>query len=196
MQPPSQSAAAIAPLLARAVGEPELAAEGALAIERVLDSTEAEVDRIMARTEAEVARLGVEADRAAHWKNNEQRRHLAVLRHELTDRASALATRFEGILDLLEATERELARRTGEPFDPEPERARSEPQRIAMTVRERQVVSFSHEHDTASEDDPGGAVIDAMAGVPAVPRPGLAHGEEAPQPRRRWWRRLLLRDAA
>ncbi len=95
-------------------GDPQSAAQGAQAIERILRSTEAGVAQIQSRAREEGLRIAEGAGTVAMRRRAE----LAQARSELIERASALAQRFEEILDLLEAAERELARAAMAPPQP------------------------------------------------------------------------------
>jgi hypothetical protein len=95
-------------------GDPQTAAQGAQAIERILRSTEAGVAQIEARAREEGLRIAGGAGALAMRR----RAQLAQARADLIERATALAQRFEEILDLLEAAERELAGLGLGPADP------------------------------------------------------------------------------
>lgn len=177
-----ESATAIEPMLRRAVGDPEVAAQGARDLRGVLARTETEVAAIMRRAEEEVARLGAEAD-ARHQEQVDARlRELAELRWTLTERASVLATRFEAVLDLLEAAELRL----GGPALPRPEGGEdpnAKVRAIRMTLRERHRIDFAHEPQAAASAD----VVTVEGATVQEP----AHSGR----RRRWWHRWL-REAA
>jgi hypothetical protein len=145
-------------------GDPQSAAQGAQAIERILRSTEAGVAQIEAHAREEGLRISGGAGAVAMRR----RAQLAQARTDLIERATALAQRFEEILDLLEAAERELAGLGLEPADPPP------PPPLAAVPAE-----------------PEGAPAVPIASAP--PAPALP-----PRRARRGWRRWLWwqREAA
>jgi hypothetical protein len=174
METPAESAAALNIQLAAAVGEPEVASAGTLAIAAIVTATEERVAEIFGDARRTAAVLASEAE-GPDSATAARRRELARARRELTDSASALAVRFEAMLDLLEAAEAELG--GAEPPPPHEDRVDA----FRMTVRERRRVTFAQEATA-----PGGA----GAVAPAADDP--PHGKAG---RRRWWR-LWTREAA
>jgi hypothetical protein len=170
-----ERARAIEPLLAEAVGEPDVAAEGSRAIERILLSTEEELASIQDRAHAKGREINEGAELQARQLVLERRDRVAQLRADLEARASALALRFETVLDMLVATERELARRAGVPEPVRDVREAHWRKAIQVTLRERTRFEISHD----LPPDPG--VAEPIATAPV----------EAPKRRRRWWRRWL-----
>lgn len=179
-EPEPRSPASLQPLLVEAVGEPEVAAAGSLAIAAMMRATEEQVAAVLGEAERSAAELASETELRARHETSERRQDLARLRRELTDSASALALRFEGILDLLEDAERELARCAGE--RPPPWRGRDDRvEAVRLTVRERRRITF------AQEATAPGTVEGSPARAPL--------GAEPKRRRRRWWK-LWMRDAA
>jgi hypothetical protein len=117
----------------------------------------------------------------------ERRARLAGLRRELTDRASALAVRYEAILDELEAVETALEVWEGLPGDGTPQAVRGDGdprvRAIGKALPERQRTSVAY------EDEPSATIHE----MPQAPPPPILAGEQ--YPRRRWWR-LWQREAA
>lgn len=132
-------------------------------IERIADEADAQSDQMMAGTNDRAAELA--AARA---------QVIASLRAELMERASALAMRFEELLDLLDRAERRLYSGS---YIGEPEPVAD----IALVrLRERQRITFASEEPQAPT-----RVVHARAEPPVV------------EPRRiRWWQRWWFRDAA
>ncbi|MEK6277122.1 MAG: hypothetical protein AABM29_03805 [Actinomycetota bacterium] len=171
-----ERAAAIEPLLAHAVGEPDVAAEGSRAIGRILLSTEDELASIRQRAHTGAREIGEDAERRTRDLALERRSRIAELRAELEARALALAVRFEAVIEMLDAAERELARRAGQPEPVRDAREAHWRSAIHLTLRERARFTVSHE-------EPSGPAAASPAPV------------ETPKRRRRWWRRWL-REAA
>jgi hypothetical protein len=175
-----QSRIELGPMFERTAADPEAAGAGGGTLGDVLVSTESEVAAIMRRAEQEVARLDSEAEERLHRQMAQRREQLAELRWELTERASLLASRFEAMLDLLDAAEIQLG---GEPPTPRVD-GDERMDAIRMTLRERRRVSFAHE--PATHGDPAAIAAAEAAGEQL---------EQAPTPKRRWWHRWL-REAA
>jgi hypothetical protein len=180
LQEQRERAESLRPLLTRAVGEPEMAAAGTEAIARIMQAAEGEVADVFSRAEEAVTAMAAAAERRVQDQTRERRGELARLRRDLTDSASALAHRFEAMLDLLENAEAELARRAGEPYE-----RRSRPddrvEAIRLTVRERQRITIPQE---------------APPQRPSLVSVGEPPAKQAPERRRRRWWRLWTREAA
>jgi len=181
-----ESAAALEPLLARAVGESDVAAEGSREIERILLATEERLEAIRADASRAAGELGSDTERRAREMALERRDRVARMRDELTASAAGLAVRFEAMLDMLEAAERELSRQAGEPEPVRDERERHWSRALRLTLRERQRVTFSEDVPPELRED-----------LFPEPQPSPSADEPPPRPkrRRRWWRRWL-REAA
>jgi hypothetical protein len=107
MRPSSDSAVAIAPLLA-AVEESGVVAAGSGAMEDVLGSMEGRLDQVLDRAEAEVRQIDLEAQGRALEIGAETRRHIDSLRSQLVEQATTLAYTFEAMLALLDDAERAI----------------------------------------------------------------------------------------
>ena len=177
-EPEPRSPASLQPLLVEAVGEPEVAAAGSMAIAAMMRATEEQVSALLGEARRSAAELESDTEVRARLQTAERREELAQLRRELTDSASSLALRFEGLLDLIELAEAELARCAG--LRPPPWRAHDDRvEAIRMTVRERRRITFAQEA--------------TAPGTPDAAQPAAEAAE--PKRRRRWWK-LWLRDAA
>lgn len=175
MDPSLWGAPGIEPLLRQAVGDAEAARAGAEALDRVLGQTERTIDDLVARSHAEAeieaAEVLAEVDAAVESRRTE----LRVLRHRLMDQAWELATRFEALLDQLEAAEAHLpAPLTSAGAEPAPD-----VEEIRMIIRERGRLTFAHDADAEPQE-----VLFARAPAGMTEPPG------ADPPKRSWWRRL------
>lgn len=140
------------------------------AVDRILAYTDTAVASIVRRTEHQVREIAAAADAQSASEALVRREQIAQLRRELTDRASALAVRYEAILDQLDAAEVALATWAG-PARPQAGPADPRVDAIKMTLRERQRISVAYEETPAP---------------PVQAARPVAFGET--QSRRRWWR--------
>jgi hypothetical protein len=147
---------------------------GSSAIGEILATTEKALDQIAEQTNREADQVYAGTEQQAAKVVQERIRAITTLRGELMERASELATRFEQLLDLLEAAERSIAGGASA------EGAAAVPDGAALVrLRERQRITYS----TDSPQEPRRIVR---------PRPQASVAE----PRRnRWWQRWF-RDAA
>lgn len=164
----SQSGAgSIEPLLARAVGEPALAAQAREEIDRILMATETLVAEVFESSRQGAQRQAAEVGARTDAEIRGRRAELAALRLELLDQATTLARRFESLLDQLERAETDLA---------------------GMSV-----VKPAPAEGTAGDLEAIRAVIRERQRIPAPTE--AAEGEAPAGPRRRWWH-LWSREAA
>jgi len=147
---------------------------GSSAIGEILATTEKALDQIAEQTNREADQIYAGTEQQAAKVAQERIRAITTLRGELMERASELATRFEQLLDLLEAAERSIAGGASA------EGAPAVPDGAALVrLRERQRITYS----TDSPQEPRRIVRPR-------PQPSVA------EPRRnRWWQRWF-RDAA
>jgi len=160
-----------------AEGNPFLAV-GSSAIGEILKTTEKALDRIAAQTnrEAEQTYAGTELQ-AAHLAQA-RIQAIATLRVELMERASALAIRFEELLDMLERAEQEVSGGAA-PNGGETAGAAAPDGAALVRLRERQRITYSTEFAQQPR-----RIVRPRAQVPVA------------EPRKnRWWQRWF-RDAA
>lgn len=84
------------------------------AVDRIFSYTESAVNSIVRRTEHQVRQMAAEVDARACGEAAERSVRLAELRRDLIERATALATHYEEILDQIDAVEVALAVFAGE----------------------------------------------------------------------------------
>ena len=147
---------------------------GSSAIGEILATTEKALDQIAEQTNREADQVYAGTEQQAAKVVQERIRAITTLRGELMERASELATRFEQLLDLLEAAERSIAGGASA------EGAAAVPDGAALVrLRERQRITYS----TDSPQEPRRIVRPRPQATVAEPR------------RNRWWQRWF-RDAA
>ena len=157
----------------KAAGANPFLAAGSSAIGEILSTTEQALDQIAEQTNREADQVYAATELQAAQLAQERIQAIATLRGELMERASALATRFEELLDLIESAERRIAVGTAAEGASVPDGAE------LVRLRERQRITYS----TDSPQEPRRIVR---------PRPQVP----AAEPRRgRWWQRWF-RDAA
>ena len=159
-------------------------------LDRIVLVTERELAAIEERTEAEAQKMSGRTDRHVREMALDRRRQLILLRAELIDRVTALAMRFEGLLELLDSADAELSRLIGDEEAAAIDDGRTDDQ-VKVTVSERRRMTFSHD----------------VSGPPMPPTP-MPQQSQTAEPRRvmpsgaadkghanesrwaSWWRRL------
>lgn len=201
-----QGAAALAPLLQQAVGDPSLALLGEEEIDRVMRATEIVVGEIVAASHADAARYHSAVMLGAEEVAARRRIQLNGLRHEILDRATDLAVRFEALLDELEAAEAALSRASA------PQPAPAQPVAAAPAAVTAPVVPISQgapaQALTTELSAPDEEKIEAIRMIVSERQPvapttegseqplvfGQPHGASQPNveegvSKRRWWHR-------
>ena len=153
-------------------------------VEQIIISADQQLGTIQQRMAGQAGENAADVDRRVREAASEQRRRVAELRKELTDRVAELAARFDGMLNVLDDVDRQLATWGGE-----------EATGIRVTVTERQRVELAHETPTADLATVQAKRVEAL---PSSPPPGAppspATAEQVPEAEegkgiRRWFRR-------
>ncbi len=172
-----RGARSIEPLLARAVGEPTVAAVGREEIDRVLDDAELVVADIRDRSCAQADREAGEARARTEAELAARRAELRGLKADLLDQATTLAQGFESLLDELDCAEAHLEEMAGEPSIARPSTSHGA-RAVRMVARDRRRITVSHDVG----EDPA-AVARHLAALTESERPA-----DGTRTRRRWWR--------
>ena len=108
-------------------------------LEQVVLAADQQLGSIQQRVSSEAGELSAQAEQRIREASDEQRRRIAGLRAELTDRVSELATRFDAMLTVLDEVDRTLAIQGG--WSDGADRGSD----MRVTVTERHRVEISHE---------------------------------------------------
>lgn len=146
-------------------------------LEQIVLAADQELGSIQQRISAETGEMTDDIERRVRDAALEQRRRVAQLRTELTDRASELAVCFEAMLNMLDEADRGLAIQAG--VEPTPEDRAAD---VRVTVTERQTVTISHEGGLSGE-------LGASAGPPPINQPAKDETPRKEKRFRRWFRR-------
>lgn len=189
-------AGSIEPLLARAVGEPALAAAGRQEIDQVLKATELVVADIRRRCLAQADQEAMESVERTEAELRVRRAEIQRLRGQLLDQATALAHRFDSLLDILEGADADLESMSRLKPAPQQPETSEEIAAIRMVVKDRRRITVSHETDESPFQTEGWPPAPTVAEQSWPPSDGDSEPLAAAQPiRRRWWR-LWSREAA
>lgn len=182
--------------------EPDHLADVLSPLEQILLAADQELGAIRGRVDLEAGRDSERAQQRVREATLDQQRRVALMRAELTDRASALAACYEEMLNLLDQAESYLAIRAQSLESGVGDGA------VKVTLTERRRLTFAHEpqQPAVASDQPiveNQAPSQPTESVPAAIGEGLAtatefDGQPAPSEQkgiRRWWRRLT-RSAA
>lgn len=148
-------------------------------LDRIVLITERELATIEERTDAEVRELSGRADRRVRETALDRRRQLDLVRAELIDRITALAIRFEGMLEQLDSADAELERLVGEGKGGLTIEEGGAEERVRAGERKR--VSF---RAAPGPPPPPGPPPQSPAAEPGDAQPS------EPQARPRWWHRF------
>jgi hypothetical protein len=125
--------------------------------------------------------MTAQAEQRIREASDEQRRRIAELRVELTDRVSELATRFDAMLTVLDEVDRTLAIQGG--WSEGADRGSD----MQVTVTERHRVEIAHEEPAADEKEPDGPPASVAPPVDSPVPP--AKDKKKKKGKRRWFRR-------
>ena len=124
-------------------------------LEQIVLAADQKLGSIQQQVASQAGDSTAEIERRVRESAVDQRRKVAELRGELTERVTELAGRFDALLGVLDQADRELAGWAGEPTD------------VSVTVTERQRVQLSPQ---------------APPGVPPGAQPGAPPGLVTPAP--------------
>jgi hypothetical protein len=124
-------------------------------LEQIVLAADQKLGSIQQQVASQAGDSTAEIERRVRESAVDQRRKVAELRGELTERVTELAGRFDALLGILDQADRELAGWAGEPTD------------VSVTVTERQRVQLSPQ---------------APPGVPPGAQPGAPPGLVTPAP--------------
>lgn len=157
-------------------------------LEQIILAADQELGSIQQRVAAQAGENTAAVDRRVREAAVEQRRRVAELRKELTDRVAELATRFDGMLNVLDDVDRQLASWGGD-----------EAAAIRVTVTERHRVELSHEAPTSDlagaaaqsgqQPSPAGSPPPTTPPPTSVPPSGEISKPRKEKGIRRWFRR-------
>jgi hypothetical protein len=152
-------------------------------LEQVVLSADQKLGSIQQQVTSQTAEASAEVDRRVREAAVEQRRRVAQLRGDLTDRASELGARFEAIFKLLDEVDRDLALRAGDGTAA-----------VSVTVTERQRLQISHEQPAAGQPAVAAPPAPAAPSSQTVPPAQANPLTQTSKPRkekgiRRWFRR-------
>jgi type II secretory pathway component PulJ len=152
-------------------------------LERVVLAADQQIGTIQQRVSSEAGDMTAQAEKKIREASDEQRRRVADLRAELTDRVSELATRFDAMLTVLDEVDRALAVQGGW-SNGSSERTSGD---VKVTVTERHRVEIAHDApgqpgEKAEEKQAAAPAEGADASPPAVPGapPGAAPSSVSP----------------
>jgi type II secretory pathway component PulJ len=146
-------------------------------LERVVLAADQQIGTIQQRVSSEAGEMTAQAEKKIREASDEQRRRVADLRVELTDRVSELATRFDAMLTVLDEVDRALAVQGGW-SNGTSERTSGD---VKVTVTERQRVEISHETPPSAGEPPAADRKTEEAASPAqTPPPASSPGSVAP----------------
>jgi hypothetical protein len=128
-------------------------------LERVVLAADQQIGTIQQRVSSEAGEMTAKAEKKIREASDEQRRRVADLRAELTDRVSELATRFDAMLTVLDEVDRALAVQGGWSNGSTTETGRD----VKVTVTERHRVEIAHEAPPKSGDAPAAAKEEASS---------------------------------
>ena len=180
----------IAPRIAEAAGDPDLAARGTQSIREVMVATEVEVASMLARVDADVARLIGEADATARERVSDRRQQLAGVRRELALWGAAVAVGFENLLGLLDEADARMA----VPAAPTPGAAAPQAQDGENAAAEASSAAPVTRLRLAGDPAPAAAGVKETQ-APADGAEEVDVGETTGPPRRRWWQRWFRQAA-
>ncbi len=152
-------------------------------LERVVLAADQQIGTIQQRVSSEAGEMTAQAEKKIRDASDEQRRRVADLRAELTDRVSELATRFDAMLTVLDEVDRALAVQGGW-SNGSAERGGGD---VKVTVTERHRVEIAHDAPTESGQKqetkeaavPGKGAEVTQPATPGTP-PGAAPGSVSP----------------
>jgi hypothetical protein len=160
-------------------------AVGSSAIGEILSTTENALERIAAQTNREADQVYAGTELQAAQLAQARIQAITALRVELMDRASALAIRFEELLDMLERAEQQISAGAGSDGRTRTAAGASDGAPL-VRLRERQRITYSMDSPQNPMDSP------QQPRRIVRPRP---QGPIAEPRRSRWWQRWF-RDAA
>ncbi|MEK6277121.1 MAG: hypothetical protein AABM29_03800 [Actinomycetota bacterium] len=160
-------------------------------LDRIVLVTERELAAIEQRAEAEAERMSGRTDRHVREMARDRRRQLILLRAELIDRVTALAIRFEGLLEVLDSADAELNRVIGDDENDFSDDQDGAENQIRVTVSERRRMTISHDLSDAPLP-PTPMPQQSMAPEPrrVVPSEAPAAGDASEGRWSSWWRRF------
>jgi transposase-like protein len=156
-------------------------------LEQVVLAADEQLGSIQQRVSSEAGEMSAQAEKRIREASDEQRRRIAGLRAELTDRVSELATRFDAMLTVLDEVDRTLAIQGG--WSDGADRGSD----MRVTVTERHRVEISHEElaaDKQESDVPPESDGPPASVAPPVDSPVLPQKEKKKKKGiRSWFRR-------